>query len=293
MRIGRIFDIDIHVSKALVLLIIALLITGHGGKFTAVFFIFFIHEAAHVIGARLLNLKVNEIELLPFGGAVKIQSFFESNPTHEIIVAASGPLANILLLLLYFGGIQLKWLPSGMPDSDFVNINLMLAGLNLLPALPLDGGRILRAVLSRQMNIERATKIASGMGLLLALVLATAGLYGLYYRVINYSLFILSSFLVYSALREKRNATYVMLKDITYKKEALLREGSMPIRNIAVLYNLPLRDVVHKFVPQRYHYVQVLDDQLKERGTLNESEIINGLLDYGAHTSVGRLFRKR
>ena len=78
MRIGRIFDIDIHVSKALVLLIIALLITGHGGKFTAVFFIFFIHEAAHVIGARLLNLKVNEIELLPFGGAVKIQSFFES-----------------------------------------------------------------------------------------------------------------------------------------------------------------------------------------------------------------------
>ena len=180
-----------------------------------------------------------------------------------------------------------------MPDSDFVNINLYAGWLEFAASSSLDGGRILRAVLSLATNFERATKIASGMCLLLALFLSTAGLYGLFYRVINYSLFILSGFLVYSAFREKRNATYVMLKDITYKKEALLREGSMPIRNIAVLYNLPLRDVVHKFVPQRYHYVQVLDDQLKERGTLNESEIINGLLDYGAHTSVGRLFRKR
>jgi stage IV sporulation protein FB len=293
MRIGRIFDIDIHVSKALVLLIIVLLITGRGGKFTAVFFIFFIHEAAHVIAARLLNLKVSEIELLPFGGAVKIQSFFESNPAHEIIVAVSGPLSNILLLMLYFSGIQLGWLSIRMPGQDFVNINLMLAGLNLLPALPLDGGRILRAVLSRQMNIERATKIASGMGLLLALVLATAGLYGLYYRVFNYSLFILSGFMLYSAVRERRNATYVMLRDITYKKEALLREGSMPIRNIAVLSSLPLKDLVRKFVPQRYHYIQVLDDQLKEKGTLNESEVVNGLLDFGGHAPVGRLFRKR
>jgi len=292
MRIGRIFDIDIHISKTLILLIAVLLITGRGGNFTAVFFIFFIHEAAHVIAARLLKLKVHEIELLPFGGAVKIYSFFESNPIHEIIVAASGPFANILLLLLYFGGIQLHWLPVSMPDQDFVNINLMLAGLNLLPALPLDGGRILRAVLSRQMNIERSTKIASGMGFLLALALLTIGLYGLYYRVFNYSLFIFSGFLAYSAFRERRNATYAMLMDITHKKEALLREGSMPIRNIAVLYTLPLKDVVKKFVPQRYHYIQVLDDQLKEKGTLNESDIVNGLLDFGAHVHVGRLFRR-
>lgn len=293
MRIGRIFDIDIHISKTLILLIAVLLITGQCGNFTAVFFMFLIHEAAHVAAARLLKLKVQEIELLPFGGAVKIHSYFESHPVHEIVVAASGPLANILLLLLYLGGIQMKWLPAGMPDPDIVNINLMLAGFNLLPALPLDGGRILRAVLARQMNIERATKIASGMGFLLSLALFTIGLYGLYYRVFNYSLFVFSGFLFYSALRERRNATYAMLMDITCKKEALLREGSMPIRNIAVLYSLPLKEVVRRFVPQRYHYIQVLDDQLMERGILNESQIVNGLLDFGAHVPVGRLFGKR
>jgi stage IV sporulation protein FB len=204
MRIGRIFDIDIHISEVLVLLLAVLLITGRSGNVTAVFFIFLVHEAAHVIAARLLNLKVNEIELLPFGGAVKIQSFFESRPIHEIVVAAAGPLSNVLLLLLYFGGIQVGWLSHGMPDSDFVNINLILAGFNLLPALPLDGGRILRALLSRQIGLERATRIASGMGILLAAGLTTAGLYGLYYRVIHYSLFILSGFLIYSAVKRKK-----------------------------------------------------------------------------------------
>jgi len=293
MRIGRILDIDIHISKYLLLLVAVFLITGRSGNLTAIFFILLVHEMSHVVAARLLKLKVYEIELLPFGGAVKIQSLFELNPVHEILVAAAGPLSNILLLLFYFGGIQAGWLPVSKPDQDFVNINLLLAGFNLMPALPLDGGRILRAVLARHMGIKRATQIASGMGLLLALALATAGLYGLYYRVFNYSLFILSGFLVYAAAKERRNATYVMLKDITYKKESLLKEGSMPIRNIAVLSGVPLRDVVKKFVPQRYHYIQVLDEQLREKGCLNESQIVNGILDYGAHVQVGRLLKKQ
>ncbi|NLB43096.1 MAG: hypothetical protein GX815_12760 [Clostridiales bacterium] len=292
MRIGRISDIDIHISKYLLLLVAILLVTGNSGDLPATFLILTIHEMSHVLAARLLKLKVNEIELLPFGGAVRIQSLFELNLAHEILVSIAGPFANILMLLLYFGGMQVESIAASLPGPEFVNINLMLAGFNLLPALPLDGGRILRAVLAQQMGIQRATKIAAGMGLLLALVLATAGLYGLYYRVFNYSLFILAGFLMYSVAREKRNATYVMLKDITYKKEALLKEGSLPIRNIAVISSLPVKDVVKKFVPQRYHYIQIVDEHLKEQGTLSEGEIVQGLLDHGAQVSVGRLLRK-
>jgi stage IV sporulation protein FB len=292
MRIGRFFDIDIYISKYLLLLTAVIVVTGHGGNLTALFFILLIHEMSHVLAARLLHMKVHEIELLPFGGAVRIQSIFEMNPLHEILIAGVGPVSNILLLLFYFGGIQLGWISTRIPDPNFVNSNLMLAGFNLLPALPLDGGRILRALLAQQMGMKRATQIASAMGLLLALVLATAGIYGLYYRVFNYSLFILAGFLVYSAAKERRNATYVMLRDITYKKESLLKEGSLQIRNIAVLTSLPLKEVVKKFAPQRYHYIQVLDEQLREKGSLNEGEIVTGLMDHGANTPVGKLLRK-
>jgi stage IV sporulation protein FB len=292
MRIGRFFDIDIHISKYFLLLVAVILIMGRGANYTALFFILLIHEMSHVLMARLLKLKVAEIELLPFGGAVKIHSLFEMNPLHEILVAAAGPLSNILMLLFYLGGIQLGWFDINTPDPSIVNSNLMLAGFNLLPALPLDGGRILRAGLASQMGIKRATQIATTMGILLALVLATVGIYGLYYRVFNYSLFVLAGFLVYSASKERRNATYVMLKDITYKKESLLKEGSLPVRNIAVISSLPLKDVVKRFTPKNYHYVQVLDEQLKEKGSLNESQIVNGLLDYGANTPVGKLLWK-
>ncbi|MBE3102043.1 MAG: site-2 protease family protein, partial [Firmicutes bacterium] len=102
MRIGKIFDIDIYISKYLLLLVAVMVITGNSGNFTAIFFIILIHEMAHVIAARILKLKVREIELLPFGGAVKIQSIFELNPIHEVIIAAAGPISNILLLMIYF-----------------------------------------------------------------------------------------------------------------------------------------------------------------------------------------------
>lgn len=291
MRIGKIFDIDIYISKYLLLLVAVMVITGNSGNFTAIFFIILIHEMAHVIAARILKLKVREIELLPFGGAVKIQSIFELNPIHEVIIAAAGPISNILLLMIYFWGIQMGWVKEAIANTFFINTNLMIAGFNLLPALPLDGGRILRAILSREMGIKKATQIASGAGLLLALLLAVVGIYGLYYRVFNYSIFILAGFLAYSAFKERRTATYVMLRDITYKKEALLKEGSLPIRNIAVIYDLPIKDVVKRFVPQKYHYVQVLDEQLREKGILNESQIVNGLMDYGANVPIGRLTR--
>ena len=92
MRIGRIFDIDIYVSNYLLLLVVVLLITGHGGNFTAVFFVFFIHEMSHILTARMLKMKVDEIELLPFGGAIKIQSMFEFHAGFEL---------HFLLLLFY------------------------------------------------------------------------------------------------------------------------------------------------------------------------------------------------
>jgi len=98
--------------------------------------------------------------------------------------------------------------------------------------------------------------------------------------------------LLYSVGRERRNATYVLLKDITYKKESLLKEGSLAIRNIAVLSDLPLKEVIKQFVPQRYHYVQVLDENMQEKGILNESEIVNGLLDYSGNIQIGRLLNK-
>lgn len=291
MRVARLFDIDIYVNKLLIILLLIIIITGNGNKFAAIFLILLVHESAHVICARLLQMKVSQIELLPFGGAVKVESFFEMNPKNEIVIAAAGPVSNILMLAGCLTLLNYNLLTKTPAVDLFINANLMLAGFNLLPALPLDGGRILRGILSREVGMNRATAIASGGGLILALFLIMTGVYGLYYKTINYSMFIMAAFLIYSSFKERKSATYVLLKDITSKKESLLREGSLPVREIAVYYNLPLKSIVRKFSPQRYHYVQVLDEQLREIGELSEGQVVNGLLEYGINTPVMRLLR--
>lgn len=289
MRIARIRDIDITVSKLLILLIGLVFLTGNILEFAAVFLILFIHESAHVVMARWLKLHVSEIELLPFGGMVKIESAIELNPSHEILIAASGPAANLLLLLGYFLLIYIGAVAEGAISLFFINANLLLAGFNLLPALPLDGGRILRSILSREMGMKKATAIASGGGLVLALFLVMTGLYAVYYRVINYSLFLMAGFLVYSAVKERRTATYVMMRDISRKKEMLQKDGSLPARELVVLARMPLKHVLNRFVPQRYHYVRVIDEQMGELGVLSESQLVRGMMEYGINLPVGQL----
>ncbi|MGI6190111.1 MAG: peptidase M50 [Clostridiales bacterium] len=288
MKVGVLFNIDIYISKMMLLMMVVAVLIGEGAKLAVFFVIIFVHETAHVIMARFLDLSVKEIELLPFGGAVRIETLFELSPRHEALVAAAGPLSNIALIMGYLTFRNLNLL--NLENHDlFVQANLAIAGFNLLPVLPLDGGRILRAALSREMGIKKATRITAFGGFLLALLLVMIGLYALYYRIFNPTLFVTAGFLVYSAVKERRMAAYIILRDITYKKDVLLKEGILPVKEITVLYDVAVKDVIKKFIPRCYHYVAIVDEQFRFKGRLSEADIVGGLMEHGLDTPVLRL----
>lgn len=288
MKLGTLFGIDIYINKLLVILICIAIVLGEGTKLTVIFLVVFVHELAHMAMARALNLRVSEIELLPFGGVARIESFFEINPRYEVYIAIVGPMSNGLLVLSCMALKNMGLIPPR--DYDFfIQANLMLVGFNLLPAFPLDGGRILRAILSRELGIKKATRITTIGGFVLALFLVMTGVYALYYGVFNLTLFVMAGFLAYSAVKENRMATYVMVRDLTYKRDILIREGAIQSRELVVLYDLPLRDVIRKFVPHRYHTIVVVDERLRPRGYLTEKDIADGLMDYGLNVPVSRL----
>ncbi|HZJ57679.1 MAG TPA: M50 family metallopeptidase [Clostridia bacterium] len=291
MRIGSIFDVDINISITLVVLLVIAVFLGNGAEIAVMFFVFMAHETAHVLVARMLKMKVGEIELLPFGGAVRIESVFELNPASEIYIALAGPGMNIMLLLVY-SALQTLGLVSVKENDIFVQANLILAGFNLLPALPLDGGRVLRAILAREIGLKRATNIASYGGMILALFLAMTGIYALSIKVFNPNFFLLSGFLAYSAHKEKRTASYIFIRDITFKRNMLSKEGLLTTKEIVVLYDLPLKAVINSFVPHRYHFVKVVDHSLRVWGYLDETEILGGVLQYGVNARIGRLLRR-
>src|SRR2546421_5345810 len=139
------------------------------------------HELSHALMARAEGIEIEEIVLHPFGGLARLRTE-PQNPRAELRIAAAGPAASFLFAILAFGGTQIAAL--GDYAATFVVFfligagNLLLALFNLLPGYPLDGGRVLRAILWRKSgNIKEATRMAGICGMLIAAMLVLFGIY--------------------------------------------------------------------------------------------------------------------
>ena len=147
----------------------------------ALFVSVFGHELSHALMGRTEGIEIEEIVLHPFGGLARLKTQPE-NPKAEFRIAVAGPAASFLFSLIAFGGMLLTaTLHFDFGTSFFFFIgagNLLLAVFNLFPGYPLDGGRVLRAIIwKRTGNIREATRIAGFCGQLMSLVLIAFGVY--------------------------------------------------------------------------------------------------------------------
>ena len=143
-----------------------------------------LHEFGHALAARRYGIRTRNITLLPIGGVASLERM-PDDPRQEIIVALAGPAVNLVIALLLWLWLLLSnnMIPeqSGlMTESGFLHrimvINLVLALFNLLPAFPMDGGRVMRAALSMWVGHRKATRIAANIGQALAMGMGILGL---------------------------------------------------------------------------------------------------------------------
>ena len=177
LRLGRLFGIPIQINFSFLLLMgIFLIWRGLPGVvlLTVVFVSVLLHELGHALVARRLNVPILGIDLHFFGGAAKMGRM-PSSPREEILIAAAGPAVSFVLALV---GFLLLLVTRFQPLGYLAGINLVLGVFNLLPALPMDGGRIFRALLVRRLGRLRATSIAVIVARVVAVGLALLGLVG-------------------------------------------------------------------------------------------------------------------
>lgn len=190
LPLGRVLGIPLRVHASFFLLVLLVLTTAgqvEGGAPAAlawlvlVFACVLLHELAHSAVARRRGVEVNEILLLPIGGVSRMAGLPDS-ARDELAIAAAGPLASLGLAVLAgaatvaTGGTLLPpALAVGALTSRLLWFNLVIAAFNLLPAFPLDGGRVLRALLEPRLGLEEATRQAARLGRGVAVVLAVAG----------------------------------------------------------------------------------------------------------------------
>ncbi|MGZ6964048.1 MAG: site-2 protease family protein [Acidimicrobiia bacterium] len=188
-RVGGI-EIRVHVSFLVLVALFALAAPQPGtlgalasvGWLLVIFGCVVVHELSHSFVARARGAEVEEILLFPLGGVSKLHNLPES-PKDEFAIAIVGPLASIGLGLAAAGLCLVTGralvpidLLAGAWLARFAWLNLILGVFNLLPAFPLDGGRVLRSLLERTHDLETATRTAARVGRMLAVALMVTGL---------------------------------------------------------------------------------------------------------------------
>jgi Zn-dependent protease len=193
IKLGKFFGIETYVHGTFWLLPLFVLFSSFGGGFEevafrlllvfAVFFCVALHEVGHALAAAVYGIRTRDITLYPIGGVARLERMPEK-PLQEVAVALAGPAVNVVIAI----GLLLGMVASGMMPSIYIydyNVeaffsqlliaNVFLCLFNLLPAFPMDGGRVLRALLSIRMRRLRATEIAVKVGTVVAALMLVAG----------------------------------------------------------------------------------------------------------------------
>lgn len=144
------------------------------------------HELGHALAAKRYNIKTRNITLLPIGGLAQLESIPEK-PKEELVVALAGPMVNIVIALILYPFVKLS--PNVIEEMDLsrlshhnflfslMAVNVWLAVFNMIPAFPMDGGRVFRALLSFKFERNVATRIAASVGQLLAVGFVFVGFF--------------------------------------------------------------------------------------------------------------------
>jgi len=287
LKIGRLWGINIYLNPFFMALLGLFFVAGILYKGLIAFGVVLIHEFAHAVIARKLNVPVADVELLPFGGVTRMGGDMPVSPRQEICIAVAGPAAN---LGLFLAGTALK--NYGICDENlsfFLQCNILIAAFNVLPALPLDGGRVYRALQAGRVGIKKATYQAAGLGQFMAVVIILAGTAGLILGWSGLDILTTGLFLFYSATRERVTAPFLFMRHMMQKKDDLLREGVLPSVTLVAREDAVLGEVVRHFIPERFHFVAVYSGEMELKAILPENRIIDGLFKFGFNHQVGQI----
>lgn len=250
-----------------------------------------LHESAHAIMAQAMGVRVRSLELMPFGCTAHIESFAVVSPGAEIAMAAAGPLANLALAALLQFGTDVAAEDAFL--AALYRSNLSLAAVNLLPALPMDGGRVLCCVLSYAMPKLMCVRLVSAMGVLTGLGVTALGIHFWMTGTPNPTVLLMGSFMIFASAKHYHAAPVSVMQDTLHKRREIFRRGSAQVRGTAVCGERSLGDAIARMDARSYNLLYVLDDDMRLLGTLGEGEIMDYALSRGSGEKLREIAKLR
>lgn len=288
-KIGTVFGIPIRVHFTFILLLLFVGVSTSHGDFLrgiqgaifviSIFGCVVIHEIAHSFFAKYFGIGVREIVLLPIGGVSQIEEL-PNEPRKEIIISIAGPLVSFLLAFIFnllTRGSYFRTTDIILSSTNFWAklfwINLMLGIFNLIPAFPMDGGRVLRSLFALRLNYLNATRIAVGVGQFIAILLF---FFGIFY---NLWLALIAMFIYIGAENEEKST------------ELKIAISHIPVKRAMIenIETLKPSDTFKEVIRKSCHSLQK-DFPVVERGKVMgivlQEKMLSALPDYPLDTKI-------
>jgi Zn-dependent protease len=267
-------QLRIHITFLLLIAWLAFGYYAQGGSAVALSRVIFVlllflcvvlHEFGHAFAAKAFGINTPDITLLPIGGVARLERMPEE-PVQELIIAVAGPLVNVVIAL----GLI----------AQLLTINIMLVLFNLLPAFPMDGGRVLRALLATRLSYARATQVAATVGQGFAFVFGFIGL------LWNPFLLFIALFVYIGASQE---AALAQMRDVSRRfpvSSAMVRE----FRTLSE--DASLQEAVDALLATSQHDFPVVGDTGNVAGLLTRQDLIAALRKNDPALRVGDVMRR-
>ncbi len=287
--------VKIHITFVLLLAWIAASAWAQGGARAAldstlfivlIFACVVLHEFGHILAARRYGISTPTVTLLPIGGVASMERL-PTNPRQELVVALAGPAVNLvigLILALALGTLR----PAELTEIDNPNLsllgrlaaaNIFLAVFNLVPAFPMDGGRVLHALLAMRLGGPLATEVAARIGQAFAIGLGFLGLFG------NPLLLFIAIFVYMAAAGEARtSAAHEALKGLTVGE-------TMETRFTPIGIDASLSEAVDALIAAAQHEFPVVDAFRKPVGLLTREDILTAVRSHGGEEPASAFMR--
>lgn len=299
-KLGRVAGIKIQVHWTFLLLIgwVVLVHASRGASapevvggvvlILAVFACVVLHELGHALTAKRFGINTRDITLLPIGGVARLERM-PDDPREELLVAIAGPAVNVVIAgLLYVGllatgalrPVEQVVLVGGNLFMQLMLVNVMLVLFNLLPAFPMDGGRILRGLLATRLDYVRATQIAAAIGQVMAILFGFGGLY-----LGNPFLIFIAIFVYLGAQAEAQQA------QVRFALEGVTVGDAMMTRFRTLTMQDSLGRAVDELLAGAQQDFPVLEGD-RIVGLLLRGDLVKAIKEGGRETPVGEAMRR-
>ncbi len=282
LKLPKTFDLKLgsHFALNIWFIPVALcaLFYGYGDIFFAGFTIALLHEFAHIFCAQRLGIRVSRINVYPFGVAAQLSAGYIKSSEKEFIIAFSGPFFNIILFWLCV--MLKKYLPSDIL-CFCMDINIAMAVVNLVPAIPLDGGRMLKSILTSQIGIIRGYNFMLRLSRILICVVGVFAVYLFISSGFNFSLILISAFLFQNLSREQKSISRITLAEILNNSQKLKSRNAYKTKVICVTEETSASILLRHLGYDYYCIIHVADQNSAIVKTLTETQVIAALTDAG------------